>query len=156
LEQNKDPKSIVKEGTSWQHPTLGDVRSKSWWITHKDGIQWSGYSGPSHEGSCSYMKIFETCVKSLKLTRRVSPHNTTPMMCGMNKGIVKRRCKPPIIEDCLLSTPRDHSRWKARRLRYKLTSQDTFAADNIPLIYLWFIYNSMPCSYDNHDRLECL
>jgi hypothetical protein len=29
LEQNKDPKSIVKEGTSWQHPTLGDVRSKS-------------------------------------------------------------------------------------------------------------------------------
>jgi hypothetical protein len=139
LEQNKDPKSIVKEGTSWQHPTLGDVRSKSWWITHKDGIQWSGYSGPSHEGSCSYMKIFEKQI-----------------MCGMNKGIVKRRCKPLIIEDCLLSTPRDHSRWKARRLRYKLTSQDTFAADNIPLIYLWFIYNSMPCSYDNHDRLECL
>jgi hypothetical protein len=35
LEQNKDPRSIGKEGTSWQHPTLGDVRGKSRWITHK-------------------------------------------------------------------------------------------------------------------------
>jgi hypothetical protein len=35
LEQNKDLKSIGKEGTSWQHPTLGDVRRKSRWITHK-------------------------------------------------------------------------------------------------------------------------
>jgi hypothetical protein len=26
---------LEKEGTSWQHPTLGDVRSKSPWITHK-------------------------------------------------------------------------------------------------------------------------
>jgi hypothetical protein len=26
---------LAKEGTSWQHPTLGDVRRKSQWITHK-------------------------------------------------------------------------------------------------------------------------
>jgi hypothetical protein len=26
---------LAKEGTSWQHPTLEDVRSKSRWITHK-------------------------------------------------------------------------------------------------------------------------
>jgi hypothetical protein len=116
----------------------------------------------SHEGSWSYMKIFETCVKSLKWIIRVSPHKETLMMCGTNEGIAKRRYKPPIIEDCLLSTPRDHSRWKAWRPRYKLISQDTFGADNIPLIYLWFIsnkwgwFNSMPCSYDNHDRLEFL
>jgi hypothetical protein len=105
-----------------------------------DGIQWRGYSGISHEGSWSYMKIFETCVKSLKW--RVSPHMATWMMCGTNEGIAKRRYKPPIIEDCLLSTPRDHSRWKAWRPRYKLTSRDTFGADNILLIYLWFISNS--------------
>jgi hypothetical protein len=30
--------------------------------------------------------------------------------CGTNEGIAKRRYKPPIIEDYLLSTPRDHSR----------------------------------------------
>jgi hypothetical protein len=35
LEQNKDPRALAKEGTSWQHPTLGDVRRKSQWITHK-------------------------------------------------------------------------------------------------------------------------
>jgi hypothetical protein len=35
LEQNKDPIALAKEGTSWQHPTLGDVRRKSRWITHK-------------------------------------------------------------------------------------------------------------------------
>jgi hypothetical protein len=35
LEQNKDSESIGKEGTSWQHPTLGDVISKSPWITNK-------------------------------------------------------------------------------------------------------------------------
>jgi hypothetical protein len=125
-----------------------------------DGIQWRGYSGLSHEGSWSYMKIFETCVKSHKLIRRVSPHKATLMMCGTNEGIAKRRYKPPIIEDCLLSTPRDHSRRKARRPRYKLTSQDTFGADNIPLIYLLFISNSEVdstlCLVLNHDRLEFL
>jgi hypothetical protein len=26
---------LAKQGTTWQHPTLGDVRSKSPWITHK-------------------------------------------------------------------------------------------------------------------------
>jgi hypothetical protein len=35
LEQKKTPRALEKEGTSWQHPTLGDVRSKSPWITHK-------------------------------------------------------------------------------------------------------------------------
>jgi hypothetical protein len=119
---------LAKEGTSWQHPALGDVRSKSR----------RGYSGLPHEGSWSYMKIFETCVKSHKWIRRVSPHKASLMMCGTNEGIVKILCKPPIIGDCLLSTPRDHSRWKARRSRYKLTSQDTFGV----LIYLWFISNS--------------
>jgi hypothetical protein len=29
------PRALAKEGTSWQHPTLGDVRSKSPWITHE-------------------------------------------------------------------------------------------------------------------------
>jgi hypothetical protein len=35
LEQKKTPRALAKEGTNWQHPTLGDVRSKSRWITHK-------------------------------------------------------------------------------------------------------------------------
>jgi hypothetical protein len=35
LEQIKTPRELAKEGTSWQHQTLGDVRSKSPWITHK-------------------------------------------------------------------------------------------------------------------------
>jgi hypothetical protein len=35
LEKTKTPRELAKEGTSWQHPTLGDVRSKSPWITHK-------------------------------------------------------------------------------------------------------------------------
>jgi hypothetical protein len=35
LEQKKTPRALAKEGTSWQNPTLGDVRSKSPWITHK-------------------------------------------------------------------------------------------------------------------------
>jgi hypothetical protein len=104
-----------------------------------NGSQWRRYSGLSHEGSWSYMEIFETCVKSHKWIRRVSPHKATLMMCGTNEGIAKRLYKPPIIEDCLLSTPRDHSRWKAWRPRYKLTSQGTFGAYNILLIYLWFI-----------------
>jgi hypothetical protein len=128
---------LAKEGTSWQHPTLGDVRGKSRWITHK----WWHPITLGDIRSWSHMKIFETCVKYLKWIRRVSPHMAT-LMCGTNEGIAKRRYKPPIMEDCLLSTPRDHSRWKARRPRYKLTSQDTFGADNIPLIYLWFISNS--------------
>jgi hypothetical protein len=35
LEKTKTPGALAKEGTSWQHPTLGDVKSKSRWITHK-------------------------------------------------------------------------------------------------------------------------
>jgi hypothetical protein len=31
---------------------------------------------------------------------------------------------------------------KSSKPRYKLTSQDTFGADNFPFIYLWFISNS--------------
>jgi hypothetical protein len=31
----KTPRSLAKEGTSWQHPMLEDIRSKSRWITHK-------------------------------------------------------------------------------------------------------------------------
>jgi hypothetical protein len=119
------------------------------WHTNDD-IQWRGYSGLSHEGSWSYMKIFETCVKSYKWIRRVSLHKASLMMCGTSEGIAKRQCKPLIIEDCLLSTPRDHSWWKARRPRYKLTSQDTFGADKIPLIYLWFI------SISEVDSIICL
>jgi hypothetical protein len=115
-----------------------------------DGIQWRGYSGLSHERSWSYKKIFETCVKYYKSMRRVSPHKATLIMCGTKEGIAKRRYKPLIIEDCLLSTPWDHSRWKARRPRYKLTSQDTFGTDNIPLIYLWFI------SISEVDSILCL
>jgi hypothetical protein len=33
--KTKTPRALEKEGTSWQHLTLGDVRSKSRWITHK-------------------------------------------------------------------------------------------------------------------------
>jgi hypothetical protein len=33
--EKKTPRALAKEGTSWQHPTLGDVRRKSRWITHK-------------------------------------------------------------------------------------------------------------------------
>jgi hypothetical protein len=33
--KTKTPRALAKEGTSWQHPMLGDVRSKSQWITHK-------------------------------------------------------------------------------------------------------------------------
>jgi hypothetical protein len=35
LVKTKTPRALAKEGTSWQHPTLGDARSKSPWITHK-------------------------------------------------------------------------------------------------------------------------
>jgi hypothetical protein len=35
LEKTNTPRALAKEGTSWQHPTLGDVRRQSQWITHK-------------------------------------------------------------------------------------------------------------------------
>jgi hypothetical protein len=135
--KTKTTRALAKEGTSCQHMLEANHDG----LHTNDGIQWRGYSELSHEGSWSYMKTFETCVKSIKSIRRVIPHKATLMMCGTNEGIAKRRCKPSIIENCLLSTPRDHPRWEARRPRYKLTSQDTFGAHNISLIYLWFISN---------------
>jgi hypothetical protein len=66
--------------------------------------------------------------------RRVSPLKATLMMCGTNKGIVKRRYKPPIIEDCLLQLRETTHDEKLEGQGTKLTSQDTFGADNIPLI----------------------
>jgi hypothetical protein len=131
---------MLEENHDGLHEDISDM-CEAQSIRHtNDDIQWRRYSGFSHKGSWSYVKIFETCVKSLKWVRRVSPHKATLMMCGTNEGIVKSRYKPPIIEDCLLSTPRDHSRSKARRPMYKLTSQDTFGSDNIPLIYIYDSY----------------
>jgi hypothetical protein len=57
-EQNKDPKSIGKRRHKLEANHDG--------LHTNDGIQWRGYSGLSHEGSWSYMKIFEICVKSSK------------------------------------------------------------------------------------------
>jgi hypothetical protein len=87
------------------------------WITHKwwHPMAWILWA-LTRRIMESHEDIWDMC-EVHKWIRRVSPRKATLMMCGTNEGIAKRRCKPPIIEDCLLSTPRDHSRWKARRPR---------------------------------------
>jgi hypothetical protein len=108
--KTKTPRALEKEGTSWQHSTLGDVRSKSPWITHKC---WHPMARILWALTRRIMELHEDIgdmCEVPQIIRRVSPHKATLMMCGTNEGIAKRRCKPPIIGDCLLSTPRDHSR----------------------------------------------
>jgi hypothetical protein len=67
---------------------------------------------------------------------------------------------PLIIKDRSFSTPKDHSQWKARRLRCTLNSQGTFGYDNFLLRYSCscpiVCFDSMPCTFDDHDRLEFL
>ena len=137
LEQNKDPWSIGK----WRHELAasdgrGCLKNTTMDNTHKTTSKGADIFGLSHEGSWNYMKTSKTCVKPCKWIKGVILLKATLMTCGTKGKIEKSLREPPsIIKDCPLSTPEDHSRWKARRLRYTLTSQDTFGDDNIPLIF---------------------
>jgi hypothetical protein len=121
LVQNKDPWSISKWrdklATSHARSCLEETTKNYTQRTTSDGADILG----------SHMMIHGVNFFHNQDVWSHILHKATLTTFGTKEGIEKSlREPPPIIKDCSLSTLEVHSRWKSRRLRYTLNSQDTF------------------------------
>jgi hypothetical protein len=111
--KTKTPGALANEDKSWRHPTQGIVWRRPRRVTHR------GWHPMARILWVLIRWIMELNFHNQDVWahkwRGVILHKATLTTYGTKEGIEKSLCKPPpIIKDCSLSTPKDHSPWKAR------------------------------------------
>jgi hypothetical protein len=148
--KTKTPGALENEDTSWRHPTQGVVWRRPRKITHK------GQHPMAQALWALTRRLMELHFHNQNVWTRkwraVILCKVTLTTCG-TKGEIEEVHASHLQSSRIVhvSTTKDHSQWKARRLRYTLNSQGTFEYENFIYIYsysypiVWF--DSMPYTF---------
>jgi hypothetical protein len=140
--KTKTPRALAKGGTSWQHLTLGDVRSKSPWITHK---WWHTLARILWALTRRIMELLEDIWDKCEVPQMNKKSEYTQGNLD-DVSHERRNCEKTIQATnhwrlFAFNSERPIT-MKSSKAKVQINLSRQFWSWYIPLVYLWFISNS--------------